>query len=352
MDAWTACFFLNRRADLPLGLTMAMLAAEHADAMRGEFGEPVDVLGLSTGGSIAQQLAADHPDVVRRLVLISTGCRLRPVARLAQRRVAARIRAGAARQALAVMAAELVPPWRGRYIAAVVASALGPRWFPAEDLRDMAITIDAEDSFDLAECPAIASPTLLIAGGRDRFYDLAILEETAALIPGCRLSLHPDAGTSPSPAARAPSPKPSVPERIDDVVLLSIRARRRRRAALTRSRNTNAQRTLASSVSGSGGLSALDIRGRSPDPLDEVVELVARGRIDIGEDDRVVDRASGRDHDLVALVAHAGDHPHVNTIPQFGWRDRIARAPDRRSRQRCCSERYRWAVRPPRLEAA
>ena len=194
---WTSgrrVFYLNRRAGLPVGLTMPMLAAEHAEAMRGEFGGPVDVLGLSTGGSIAQQLAADHPDVVRRLVLISTSCRLGPVARLAQRRVAARIRAGAGRRALAVMAAELVPPWRGRCIAAVVALALGSRWFPADELRDMATTIEAEDSFDLAECPAIASPTLLIAGGRDRFYDLAILEETAALIPRCILSLHPRRG--------------------------------------------------------------------------------------------------------------------------------------------------------------
>ena len=69
---WTSgrrVFCLNRRVGLPLGLTMPMLAAEHAEAMRAEFGEPVDVLGLSTGGSIAQQLAADHPDVVRRLVL-------------------------------------------------------------------------------------------------------------------------------------------------------------------------------------------------------------------------------------------------------------------------------------------
>ena len=86
--AWTSgrrVFCLNRRVGLPLGLTMPMLAAEHAEAMRAEFGEPVDVLGLSTGGSIAQQLAADHPDVVRRLVLISTGCRLGPAARMAQR---------------------------------------------------------------------------------------------------------------------------------------------------------------------------------------------------------------------------------------------------------------------------
>ena len=164
---WTSgrrVFCLNRRVGLPLGLTMPMLAAEHVEAMRAEFGEPVDVLGLSTGGSIAQQLAADHPDVVRRLVLISTGCRLGPAARMAHRRVAARIRAGAARQALAVMAAEFVPRWRGRYIAAVVASVLGTRWFPADDLCDMATTNEAEDtsiSLTIRQSPArrCCSPT-------------------------------------------------------------------------------------------------------------------------------------------------------------------------------------------------
>ena len=38
--------------------------------------QPVDVLGISTGGSIAQQLAADHPRGVRRLALVSAACRL------------------------------------------------------------------------------------------------------------------------------------------------------------------------------------------------------------------------------------------------------------------------------------
>jgi pimeloyl-ACP methyl ester carboxylesterase len=76
VDERAQVFYLNRRPGLPSGLTMPMVAGEHAEALQAAFGGPVDVLGVSTGGSIAQQVAADHPQVVRRLVLISTGCLL------------------------------------------------------------------------------------------------------------------------------------------------------------------------------------------------------------------------------------------------------------------------------------
>lgn len=60
----------NRAPGLAPGTTMADVARQHAEALRAEFGGPVDVLGMSSGGSIALQLAADHPGVVRRLVLV------------------------------------------------------------------------------------------------------------------------------------------------------------------------------------------------------------------------------------------------------------------------------------------
>jgi pimeloyl-ACP methyl ester carboxylesterase len=180
---------LNRRAELPRGMTMAELAAEHAEAIRAGLATPVDMVGTSTGGSIAQQLVADHPGVVRRLVLVSTACRLGPEGRRSQRRVAARLRAGARRQAFAVVAAALVPPRRGRIAAAVLAWLVGPRLISdRQGLDDMATTIEAEDEFDLAKCDApIQSPTLILAGRDDRFYAPELFEETARLIPGSRL---------------------------------------------------------------------------------------------------------------------------------------------------------------------
>jgi pimeloyl-ACP methyl ester carboxylesterase len=172
-------------------MTMAELAAEHAEAITLGLATPVDVVGTSTGGSIAQQLAADHADVVRRLVLVSTACRLGPEGRRIQRQVAARLRAGARRQAFAVMAAALVPPGRGRIAAGSVAWLVGP-WLITDPagLDDMATIIEAEDEFDLATCRApIQAPTLIVAGRDDRFYTRDLFHETARLIPHSHLHL-------------------------------------------------------------------------------------------------------------------------------------------------------------------
>jgi pimeloyl-ACP methyl ester carboxylesterase len=181
--------FVNRRSGLPRGMSMAELAAEHADAIRSLDVGPVDVAGLSTGGSIAQQLAADHPDVVDRLVLLCSACRLGSEGRALQRRVAARIRRGARRQALAVMMAGLVPPKRGQVFAGAFGWLAGPRLLAGgDDLADMATTIEAEDAFDLATCRRpIRAPTLILAGSEDRFYSPELFAETARLIPGSRL---------------------------------------------------------------------------------------------------------------------------------------------------------------------
>jgi pimeloyl-ACP methyl ester carboxylesterase len=187
-------FYLNRRPGMPRGITMREIAAEHAQALRESFDQPVDLVGMSTGGSIAQQIAAEHPDVVRRLVLISTGCRLGPAAKAVQRQVAARVRAGALRQACAVFTADLVPAGPLALPAALAGWLFGPRMLPADGLADMATMAEAEDEFDLAALPTITAPTLILGGGRDRYYGPALFDQTAALIPDSRVEIRTQLG--------------------------------------------------------------------------------------------------------------------------------------------------------------
>ena len=65
-------YAVNRKPGLPPGSTIRDLAGDDAEVIGREFPGPVAVWGISTGGSIAQQFAIDHPQLVRRLVLAAT----------------------------------------------------------------------------------------------------------------------------------------------------------------------------------------------------------------------------------------------------------------------------------------
>jgi pimeloyl-ACP methyl ester carboxylesterase len=186
---------VNRRAGLPAGLTMGDLAAEYADSIRNHLDGPVDLVGTSTGGSIAQQLAADHPDAIRRLVLLSTACRLGPYGRQLQALVAVELRAGHLRRAVGAGAADLAPPGLRTLARAVGWAAARRVVTSASAAADLAATIEAEDGFDLAKCERpIQAKTLIIGGGRDRYYSAGLFQETAALIPGSVLRVFPRRG--------------------------------------------------------------------------------------------------------------------------------------------------------------
>lgn len=187
---------LNRWPGLPPDLSMATLARGHAAAIRAGFpGEPVDVLGVSTGGSIAQQMAADDPDLVRRLVLLSTACRLGSVGRRDQAQVAHLLRAGASRAACRSAGASLSPRSLRPLGAAVGWLGANRVLGSTRAADDLLATLDAEDGFDLAACAGtIRAPTLIVAGGRDRFYSRDLFEQTKQLIPRSHLVVRPRRG--------------------------------------------------------------------------------------------------------------------------------------------------------------
>jgi pimeloyl-ACP methyl ester carboxylesterase len=187
-------YAVNRKPGLPVGATIKDLAGHYAEAIARQFPGPVLVHGISTGGSIAQQFAIDHPQLVRRLVLAATACRLSPHGREVQRRYAELTRQGRARRAYAALGPALAATVAGgRAFAALMWLVGGSQ--RVEDPSDMLVTVAAEDTFDA--CPQlhrITAPTLLVAGGRDRYYSPELFRQTAARIPNGRLRLYPDKG--------------------------------------------------------------------------------------------------------------------------------------------------------------
>ena len=166
--------------------------------------------GISTGGSIAQQFAIDHPELVRRVVLAATACRLSPHGREVQRRFAELTKDGRPRRAYAVLGPTLAATATGgRAFAALGWLFAGSQ--RADDPSDLLVTVAAEDTFDASsQRHHITAPTLLVAGGRDRFYAPELFRETAERIPNARLRLYPDKGY-----AGVMTHKPAIREIVD-----------------------------------------------------------------------------------------------------------------------------------------
>jgi pimeloyl-ACP methyl ester carboxylesterase len=187
-------YAVNRKPGLSAGSTIKDLAGHYAEAIAHEFPGPVSVEGISTGGSIAQQFAIDHPHLVRRLVLAATACRLSPHGREVQRRFAELTAEGRPRRAYAALGPTLAATAAGGRAFAALMWLFGASQ-RVEDPSDMLVTVAAEDAFDASpELHRITAPTMLVAGGRDRFYSPELFRETADRIPDGRLSLYQDKG--------------------------------------------------------------------------------------------------------------------------------------------------------------
>jgi pimeloyl-ACP methyl ester carboxylesterase len=165
------------------GMTLGELAGWHAEALRARFGGPVDVMGTSGGGVTALQLALDHPDTVRRLVLCT---------------IASRPGEEGKRQLVRLLEDELVGrnnPWaasglvtRGPQRVLVAGMfAVGALTGKKRAAGEFALVEAIKDWDVTGRLHEVRAPTLLIAGGRDALIPADNARATAAGIPNCQL---------------------------------------------------------------------------------------------------------------------------------------------------------------------
>jgi pimeloyl-ACP methyl ester carboxylesterase len=185
---------VGRRPGMPAGYSMQDMADDYAAMIREEFGGPVDVIGVSTGGSVALYFAAGCPELARTLVIHSSAHRLGDAARKAQMDVARLASRGRWRQACTELLAFTFPgtPF-GRLFAWLLSWAVYPR--TPESAADLTATVEAEDRHAFKDrLGEIRAPTLVLGGDRDPFYSEKLIRETAAGIPDARLAIYPGMG--------------------------------------------------------------------------------------------------------------------------------------------------------------
>ena len=139
---------------------------------------------------MAQWFAVDHPELMHKLVLISTGYRLSDFGKQAQLNMLNAARTGS-RRATAASMAELISTGLTRKLLSGLFWLMGPIIY-GHDMSDGIAELDAEDKFNFKErLPEINVPTLVIGGAEDPLY---LMKETAKGIPGAKLILYENAG--------------------------------------------------------------------------------------------------------------------------------------------------------------
>jgi pimeloyl-ACP methyl ester carboxylesterase len=189
-------YFTNRWPGMAADTTFADIAERHAKAIRHYFGAPVDVLGASTGGSVALQLIADRPDVVRRAVIASAAYALGPVGKEQQLKLLQAIEETGQYPAHAVLDV-LSGKIRSRWLRALLTPVafLAAKRITIKNPADTIAMLRAEDAFDVRDRLAdIRTETLVICGAQDPFWTIEMFAETAFRLPHGSLIIYRNRG--------------------------------------------------------------------------------------------------------------------------------------------------------------
>ena len=183
---------VGRKPNLPNNYLMDKMAEDYANMIRREFGGPIDVMGISTGGQIAHYLAANHPETVRKLVIISAAYRLSEKGVDIERRAAECFQKGKYGKSLAVIM-EMIHPkglkgriyrFLGRLIGKLM---IGKPPYP----NDFLVEVQADREMNFKErLSEIKAPTLILSGELDVSYTTDDVRTTAERIPNSELIIY------------------------------------------------------------------------------------------------------------------------------------------------------------------
>lgn len=161
--------------------TVAPSIASFATAILDILPEKFDLMGLSLGGAISQQIALEHPDRVRKLVLVSTAPKFGEPDAWIQK--AADVRAGKLDEfSHGTLERWFSPTWRFAHPASYEYWRQMVSTSPAEGY---ALACEALSGFNNTSLESIQVPTLIVAGEQDTSTPPSVVQ-TLQAIPGSR----------------------------------------------------------------------------------------------------------------------------------------------------------------------
>jgi pimeloyl-ACP methyl ester carboxylesterase len=188
-------YVVYRRRGLPPHYTTREMAADYARVMEEVLG-PSNVMGFSTGGSIAQYVALDHPELAKKLILVVSASRLSDEGRETCERWRTLARGRRWRELRANMASVNVTSETNKRLARAFMAVFGRFVLGTpSDASDFLTTLEADLGHDTTDrLTELSAPTLIIGGSEDPFFPESLLRETAEEVPDAELRVYEGVG--------------------------------------------------------------------------------------------------------------------------------------------------------------
>jgi len=188
---------LGRTAKPPGPYSMADYADDAAGLMRQVGFDGVDVVGVSFGGMVAQELALRHPSAVRRLVLCCTSSGGEGGASYPLHRLATLSADERARKQLEISDLRRTPEWQRanpddvRRLLEMAEQTARVGAGEADRERGALLQLEARKHHDTwARLPQLGMPVLLCAGRYDGIAPLTNMQAMASRIPNATLRIY------------------------------------------------------------------------------------------------------------------------------------------------------------------
>lgn len=185
-------YLVGRRPNLPDDYLMDKMAKDYAEMIRREFKGPVDVVGVSTGGQIAHFLAADHPNTVRKLVIISAAYRLSEKGVEIERKAAEYFQKEKYGKCMATIMEMVFPSGIKGVFFKFIMRLIGKMMIrKVKYPNDFLVEVRADREMNFKDrLPEIKAPTLILSGELDVGYTVDDVRITAEGIPNSELILY------------------------------------------------------------------------------------------------------------------------------------------------------------------
>ncbi|MFX0165790.1 MAG: alpha/beta fold hydrolase [Candidatus Hodarchaeota archaeon] len=187
---------IGRKQNVPEDYTFTDMANDYANMIQREFKKPVFIMGASTGGQIAQYLAANHPDTVKKLIIISAAYRVSEKGVEVERKAAECFKQGKYGKSLATLLDLIFSSRITRSIPKTLTWLFGKRFmgsikYPNDFLTEVRGDIGMNFKDRLKD---IKAPTLVLSGELDICYTADDVRMTVEGIPNAKLILYEGRG--------------------------------------------------------------------------------------------------------------------------------------------------------------